>query len=66
MKEFCKDDERFSYFTVDGVLSYVGFCDDFGPMSLGTLFEFCCIVDNQRKLTSKAKPPLLSRNIFDS
>jgi cell division cycle 14 len=44
----------FAYFSIDGVLSYEGFHDDFGPMSLGTVFKFCKIVDDQ--LESNAGP----------
>ena len=40
------DDSSFVHFSIEGALSYVGFCDDFGPMSLGTIFQFCNIVDN--------------------
>ena len=32
-------------FCIEGVISYIGFCDDFGPMSLGSIFEFCKLLD---------------------
>jgi cell division cycle 14 len=34
----------FSYFSIQGVLSYHRFCTDFGPMSLGSIYEFCLMV----------------------
>ena len=34
-----------TYFSIDGVLHYQGFCDDFGPMSLGTTYEFFKLLD---------------------
>ena len=48
-------DPAVSAFRIDGVpkLTYVGFHDDFGPMSLSTVYNFCSIVDEQLKLTSK-------------
>jgi cell division cycle 14 len=35
------------YFCLDDFImsSYVSFCDDFGPMNLGTLYEFCLVLD---------------------
>ena len=35
------------YFSVDGVLKYQPFHDDFGPMSLGSIADFCTMVDDQ-------------------
>ena len=37
----------FSYFSIDPDLSYAGFCDDFGPMSLGTIFQFSALLDEK-------------------
>ena len=48
------ENRRYSYFSVDGVLEYVGFCDDFGPLNLGAVHNFCTIVDNQLKLSSRS------------
>ena len=43
----CKEGpiEGFACFSIDENLSYLGFADDFGPMTLGSLYEFCCSVD---------------------
>ena len=38
---------KFAYFCVEGVLTYPRFLDDFGPMSLGTVFKFCKIMEKQ-------------------
>mmetsp|Transcript_33273 Transcript_33273/g.88348 ORF Transcript_33273/g.88348 Transcript_33273/m.88348 type:complete len:266 (+) Transcript_33273:128-925(+) len=43
------EQKGFAYFSVDDRLTYSGFCDDFGPMSLGTVYEFCNIVDGECK-----------------
>ena len=34
-----------TFFSIDGVLHYQGFCDDFGPMSLGTTYDFYKLLD---------------------
>ena len=38
-------DSSYMCFSIDENITYVGFCDDFGPMSLGSVFEFCCAID---------------------
>jgi hypothetical protein len=38
---------RIHLFRVDGVLSYISFCDDFGPMNLGSIYQFCNIVESE-------------------
>ncbi len=32
-------------FSIDENITYLGFCHDFGPMSLGSVYEFCCAMD---------------------
>jgi cell division cycle 14 len=49
-KEFSKP--KVSYFSIEGVLTYPRFFDDFGPMSLGTISRFCTILDAQLKQTA--------------
>ena len=44
---------RFSYFSIDGLVEYIGFCDDFGPMNLASLHHFCTSVDAQLKLDAR-------------
>ena len=39
----------FKYFSIDGVITYQPFQDDFGPMSLGSIANFCDLVDEQLK-----------------
>jgi hypothetical protein len=36
-----------SHFSVDSILHHDGFCDDFGPMSLGMTYEFFNIMEKQ-------------------
>ncbi len=43
-REFVKS---YKLFSIDGVVSYIGFCDDFGPMNLGSIYQFCTIVDKE-------------------
>jgi cell division cycle 14 len=50
-----------SYFSIDGVLKYRGFCDDFGPMSLGSTFEFFKILDSQIRENPGRSIVLLSK-----
>jgi hypothetical protein len=40
-------DVPFHLFRIDGVLSYISFCDDFGPMNLGSIYQFCNIVESE-------------------
>jgi cell division cycle 14 len=35
----------YTCFSIDENLSYMGFAEDFGPMTLGSLYEFCCSLD---------------------
>ena len=37
---------EFTYFSTDGVLTYHSFCQDFGPMSLASVYEFCLMVED--------------------
>ena len=34
-------------FRIDGVISYINFCDDFGPMNLGSIYQFCNIMRSE-------------------
>ena len=38
--------DNFVYIRIDENISYFGFADDFGPMSLGSIFEFCELLDS--------------------
>ncbi len=38
---------KFSYFSIDGILTYSPFMDDFGPMNLGAVSRFCQVVDKE-------------------
>ncbi|MFN9943452.1 MAG: hypothetical protein ACK56I_28665, partial [bacterium] len=37
----------FRYFVLDDTVRYIGFADDFGPMNLGSIYQFCCILDSE-------------------
>ena len=37
----------FNYFSIEGVISYIGFADDFGPMSMGSIYQFCNLLDKE-------------------
>jgi hypothetical protein len=54
------------YFCLDNFImsSYVSFCDDFGPMNLGTLHEFCQILDNE--LSHHHERPVAMQTISES
>ena len=53
----CKDGPIADYacFSIDENLSYVGFAEDFGPMSIGSIFEFCYSL-NQVMARNPTKP----------
>jgi cell division cycle 14 len=34
-----------TYFAIDGIICYSAFADDFGPMNLGCVHQFCSLVD---------------------
>ena len=44
---------EYIFFTIEGILAYNSFCDDFGPIDLGSVYEFCHLVDNELKNGSK-------------
>jgi cell division cycle 14 len=45
-------DPRFEYFCLDdGSVHYTAFEDDFGPMNLGKMYQFCEIIDQKLKQT---------------
>jgi cell division cycle 14 len=48
----------FAYFTLDDRICYIGFADDFGPMNLGSIFQFCELVDSEL-MTHGPKPVAL-------
>jgi hypothetical protein len=69
----CIDEpSKFKYFSVQGVLSYHPFYDDFGPMSLSNITSFCSLVDmhlnqNPKKLVALQSLPdrrSLSNSVF--
>jgi cell division cycle 14 len=37
---------EFCYFNVDDRIDYIGFADDFGPMNLGSIYQYCSILNN--------------------
>ena len=46
-------DSRFEYFSLDdGSVRYTALEDDFGPMNLGKVYEFCEIIDQKLKQTN--------------
>jgi cell division cycle 14 len=45
----------FHYFNLDKRLTYLGFCDDFGPMCLGHVARFCTLVDEELSAHTNAK-----------
>ena len=65
------NNDGLQYFSVEGQLEYVGFCDDFGTMSLGTLYQFCTVVDNKLErgtapvgMLTKNDPKSLTNAVF--
>ncbi len=38
---------NFEYFSIEGLIYYIGFADDFGPMNLGSIFQFCAVLDKE-------------------
>ena len=41
-------DSAYLIISAEDILSpYIPFCDDFGPMNLGTVHEFCCHLEDQ-------------------
>ncbi len=40
---------EFSYFSIEGAICYVGFADDFGPMNLGSISQFCTLLDEEKQ-----------------
>jgi cell division cycle 14 len=60
------DEKGFEYFCVENFLnsSYIPFCDDFGPMNLGTLHEFCEILDGE--LNHQEDRPIAMQTMSES
>ena len=56
------NDPRFEYFSADNLVtaSYIPFCDDFGPVNLGTVHEFCEILDDELDRSSDKQLGMLS------
>jgi hypothetical protein len=53
-EDFEKSDPSFDSFSTEGVFTYKPFCDDFGPMNLGSVCEFCMLmVDKIRNRTDR-------------
>ena len=46
-------DVKFALFEIHDKIRYVGFADDFGPMSLGSVYRFCELLDTQLSRSSK-------------
>jgi len=38
----------FNYFSIEGAICYVGFADVFGPMNLGSISQFCTLLDEEK------------------
>ena len=53
----------YSYFTIEGVAQYAGFCDDFGPMSLYSVSQFCDLVESRMSADTK---PIALQTINES
>ena len=43
----CTLNSSFKYFEIDDSISYIGFADDFGPMNMASIFQFCELLDSQ-------------------
>ena len=43
---------QFTYVCADGIVEYVGFADDFGPMNLASIFQFCDFLDQELESTA--------------
>jgi cell division cycle 14 len=43
-EELCAE---YTYFCIDGLINYVGFTDDFGPLNLGSIRQFCTFLENE-------------------
>jgi cell division cycle 14 len=41
---------QYAHFSIAGDCVYEGFCDDFGPMNLGSIFRFCSVLEDQHRL----------------
>lgn len=39
--------QNFQYFTIDNTLKYQPFFADFGPLNLGLLYRFCCLLSDK-------------------
>jgi cell division cycle 14 len=65
-------DEEFICIPVEEIIEYLGFADDFGPMNLASIFQFCgCLEvhlksDSSRELAvvSRADPRSLTNSVF--
>ena len=62
----------FSYVSIEDILEYNAFCDDFGPMNLESIFCFCNIISDFQEgnmfqfsaLLSSADPKRLTNAVF--
>ena len=43
-------EHKIVYFSIDDTIDYEGFADDFGPMNLASIFNFCSLMDKQLAL----------------
>ncbi|CAG5120853.1 unnamed protein product [Candidula unifasciata] len=53
------------YFCIDEELVYENFYADFGPVNLGLLYRFCCLVNKKLKSFSLAKKRIVHYTSFD-
>jgi cell division cycle 14 len=54
------NDPAYHCFSVGEMFSYVGFCDDFGPMNLGTVYRFCKVVDCEIEMSNDKETALVT------
>ena len=56
----------FHYLEIEKEFTYVGFCDDFGPMSLSTVYKFCRKVTSLLKIIDDRSLILITSNAHKS
>jgi hypothetical protein len=58
---FDDSEQKMTRINVDSVSTYDSFCDDFGPMNLGSIYKFCCALDNHMDAESSQKIVVCSK-----
>jgi cell division cycle 14 len=53
-------DQRYTHFRVSDELEYTAFCDDFGPMNLGSVFRFCTTLEHHLSVSTDKPIALLT------